>query len=480
MLYKSEKTVLIFDHIMKTGGRTLLNLLTDHFDNFYRIDSFTHWKIFKDDISNGKIKGSLALAGHRIRGIHEYISQSCIYAVLLRDPLSRFLSYYNFDLSRSVITEETSLCDFIKIHQETTYVNHFGNGCAEKAVSSLVNDYSIIGVTENYGGFLQELRDRFDIANTKLSKTNISRKYISRPSDTDIENAQKLLIDDYAIYERAKELSGGSGAQVSMPDEEYQGVEYSESFDVKRFVENGETERNRSKLQSLVIANYYESEGDLLRAEEYHIKYYSEDIFTPEHLLGFYMRHSKEKYVLLAEKLLKGSAEYATVNSETYINRFVNSLIKQVLSVYITEGCSSDSMIDLLETAVATGCRNILSDLAYYIYSKAYDESFLKDERYRTVISSIFSSIFADSRTAAVFGTAEAADIAVCTAEYCGLDIVFFIDDYVFGEKNGKRVYSWDDSLQYIDKADIIIKGPCQKGYPEERKGSKTVKIVAL
>lgn len=72
-------------------------------------------------------------------------------------------------------------------------------------------------------------------------------------------------------------------------------------------------------------------------------------------------------------------------------------------------------------------------------------------------------------RKAAIFGTGKAAEIAYNYCVQNTIEVLYFVDDYIAGEKNGQKVIRWNDFLQKQTEADALIAGRWQKGYLNSR-----------
>ncbi len=81
----------------------------------------------------------------------------------------------------------------------------------------------------------------------------------------------------------------------------------------------------------------------------------------------------------------------------------------------------------------------------------------------------------------AIFGTAEAGNLARIFCKNAGLEIVCFIDDYTKGECAGREIVDFDTfALKYAAQCHVILKGPYQKGEIESRAAQIPIPVLEL
>ena len=94
---------LIFLHLPRTGGTTLRDIL----DKQYPDDVTLENKSLLDtdpnfNVDNKPEKDQFKLVkGHVYFGIHEHINQKCTYFSMMRNPIERTISIYNYIKKRS-------------------------------------------------------------------------------------------------------------------------------------------------------------------------------------------------------------------------------------------------------------------------------------------------------------------------------------------------------------------------------------------
>jgi hypothetical protein len=89
--------VLVFLHLPKTAGRTLLGILERNYGLGAVLGLYD--STFGDEVAAltpeqvGRIR---IIAGHFYFGVHDYLSRPCRYLTFLRDPVERVISHYHF------------------------------------------------------------------------------------------------------------------------------------------------------------------------------------------------------------------------------------------------------------------------------------------------------------------------------------------------------------------------------------------------
>lgn len=95
--------------------------------------------------------------------------------------------------------------------------------------------------------------------------------------------------------------------------------------------------------------------------------------------------------------------------------------------------------------------------------------SFLQKERKKALAWEFFTQFLKKNGVSekpkyrcAIFGAASAGEIALLFCKWQGIDVLYFIDDYVSGEKEGIKVISRANFM--ASECDFILKGCYQKG----------------
>lgn len=178
---------IIFMHIPRTGGTTLMQLLDALFpaDVVYHLNgSIVKLQEFKalGDERKGRIR---ALQGHLCYGIHKWILQACAYATILREPLERTLSEYFYirhgaDDIRGESARKSSIQRAMRTaydgthpgvdNTQTRYASGLGDSVPageckrsdlERAKLNLRDNFAVVGFTEKYDDMMARLNDSF-------------------------------------------------------------------------------------------------------------------------------------------------------------------------------------------------------------------------------------------------------------------------------------------------------------------------------
>jgi hypothetical protein len=227
-----EKQTIIFLHIPKTAGTTLLRILDRH----YRPDqtfSFDNEHLYEDFLSLTRAqKAQLRLLrGHMNFGPHELLPNPVAYFTVLREPIDRVISYYYFirrtpahycyDLitsnNMSLLEFVESKADHMVANAQTRMLSGLALGfdeCTEetleRAKENLQNHFAVVGLMEKFDTTLALLRRAFgwhDIYYRKQNVTANRPRKSQLPSET-IEALLEVNQLDIKLYEYAQRLFG--------------------------------------------------------------------------------------------------------------------------------------------------------------------------------------------------------------------------------------------------------------------------------
>ena len=93
---------LIFLHLPRTGGTTLRDILSKQYSDKVTFENKTLLDTDQNfNVENKSEKGKHKLIkGHVYFGIHEHIIQNCTYFSMMRNPIERVTSVYNYIKNR--------------------------------------------------------------------------------------------------------------------------------------------------------------------------------------------------------------------------------------------------------------------------------------------------------------------------------------------------------------------------------------------
>ncbi|KAF0817853.1 MULTISPECIES: sulfotransferase family 2 domain-containing protein [unclassified Cytobacillus] len=221
-----ENRLLIFVHILKTGGTTLEKILQGQYNNIFltnRTGKMYTQESIKQLFSENMKKNLNCVSGHFPFGIHQLFPRPFTYMTILREPIDRVISLYFFILnnprhSMHRIIKNMSFKDFIFNNRyKHLYVNHqtfWVSGGKEpdlsKAKENLEQYFSIVGITELFNESIFIMKETLGWSNLVVDykRYNVNN---NRPSKKQIpkELIEKLVSDnrlDLELYDYAKKL----------------------------------------------------------------------------------------------------------------------------------------------------------------------------------------------------------------------------------------------------------------------------------
>lgn len=224
----------IFFHIPKTAGTTLHTIVDRQYapEKIYSFGSNAQDSIKAfQELSIEERSNLQFLRGHMPFGLHDYFPQSDEYFTLLRDPVARVVSYYNFILRTPdhylyeiIKSKNMSLFDLMQtdypIMMNDAQVRllsgiwadvGFGKVPAEmleKAKSNLKNYFVVVGITEEFDKTLFLLKEKLRWPSQIFyKKENVTRKKKSQSmSAKTLEIVRRYNQLDQALYQFAKTL----------------------------------------------------------------------------------------------------------------------------------------------------------------------------------------------------------------------------------------------------------------------------------
>ncbi|MFQ6678154.1 MAG: sulfotransferase family 2 domain-containing protein [Fidelibacterota bacterium] len=232
--------IIIFLHLPRTGGTTLRDILSKQYSEAVTFENKTLLDIDHNFIANNKFdKADLKLIkGHVYFGIHEYIPQKCAYFSMMRDPIERVISVYNYVKNRPnhrdhIFIRNMSIEDYVQSGRNLFLDNGQTRLLAgrstslevpfrgmneehlEQAKESIKNHFILVGLNEKYDEtllMLQKLLNwktpTYSIANavkrgksTKVLSPQV-RKLIAKYNQLDLQLYQHVseLFDDHVSH----------------------------------------------------------------------------------------------------------------------------------------------------------------------------------------------------------------------------------------------------------------------------------------
>ena len=226
---------VIFLHIPKTAGTTLHDIIERHYVPgeicTFGADAHAAVEDFKNLSSEERAKIHL-LRGHMAFGLHRYLPGTNDYFTILRDPIDRVVSYYNFILrtpdhylNQIVQSDNMSISDLLQSEMplmmndaQVRLLSGVWGGVAFGKVSTamlgtaeqnLNEFFVVVGITEEFDKTLCLLGDKLNWGSDILyERQNVSQHGMTQrqlPAETVnlIRQANQM---DFALYEYASSL----------------------------------------------------------------------------------------------------------------------------------------------------------------------------------------------------------------------------------------------------------------------------------
>jgi hypothetical protein len=181
------KPVVIFMHIPKTAGNTMLKILYKQYEWGTEIHSTYP---FEELPKMGLPNSNKCIIGHNQFGIHRNLNRPFQYITFLRNPVERVISEYYFTLPYHHLSFEKYL-DFgydYKNYNPNEMQTRWATGQntinLELAKSNLSTYFPIIGITERFAESVFLMKKQFGWGDISYQKQNITP---NRPSVKEIE-----------------------------------------------------------------------------------------------------------------------------------------------------------------------------------------------------------------------------------------------------------------------------------------------------
>ena len=227
---------VIFLHIPKAGGSTLLNIVRRQYnsESIFSVDGKNPLESIKQfqQLPKNDRESTQVVMGHMYFGTHEFLPNSK-YITMLRDPIERIISFYYYVLRNPdhnhynlIASKNLSLKDYVKSgigkqldNGQTRLLSgidaldvEFGS-CSEtileRAKMNLKKYFAVVGITEKFNESLLLMKSKLNWKKSILyKKANVTK---NRPKKLDVAEVEIREIEkqnefDIELYRYAQEL----------------------------------------------------------------------------------------------------------------------------------------------------------------------------------------------------------------------------------------------------------------------------------
>ncbi|WP_035236376.1 hypothetical protein [Desulfobacter vibrioformis] len=212
--FRYGKSVLIFDHIPKCAGTTMLECLRKAFPAFLPLYSAYDWfKVRKHLPAMLNEHGVAALAGHFSWGIHRVISKEvkCHYFTLLREPVSLVQSQLGYQqIMGSHACRGEAIDRWMLEHNFASMTSHISGGPLPPARAKIDSTYAFVGFTHQFDDALDTLTKATGIPLKQPVRRNVSTRQLRARSNV-VDFVKKRGGFDFTLYEHALKRWGKKG-----------------------------------------------------------------------------------------------------------------------------------------------------------------------------------------------------------------------------------------------------------------------------
>ena len=225
-----SQPVLIFLHLPKTAGSTLLRIIEQQYNSDAVLELYT--SSFGEELKSiprGQLAEKRLITGHFYFGVHTHIPGPATYITLLRDPIDRIISHYYFvqrnpthylyaSTREMNLQEYVKFCDRAEPNNDQTrllagidYASNSGNCSPEMlpvAKQNLREHFTVAGITEEFDRSMLLMKRIFGWKTPFYVKQNVTRQ---RPSKEQISKETLRVIQEFndldiELYHHGKAL----------------------------------------------------------------------------------------------------------------------------------------------------------------------------------------------------------------------------------------------------------------------------------
>lgn len=219
--------VLIFLHLPKTAGSTLLHVLERQYGSDAVLGLYeSRFGEETATLTSEQIGRTRVIAGHFYFGVHEYLPGKCSYLTFLRDPVERVVSHYHFvrrqpehylheAASAMSMTEYVQFCGKAEPNNDQTRLLA-GAGMASRdgtcapdmlpAAKRNLDSHAVVGLTEAFDASLVLMRHIFGWGRPLYVRQNVREERLGihvSADEREVIRAYNAL--DVELYRDARE-----------------------------------------------------------------------------------------------------------------------------------------------------------------------------------------------------------------------------------------------------------------------------------
>ena len=228
----NDDEILIFLHLMKTGGTTLFRLIDQHYSEkqtFHYIPKKEGHQIVNLEEKLASKKSSIKfIHGHTKFGFHKHLHQPAQYITMLREPISRVVSLYYFthhNPNRDIPPHKhcPTLSSYLDTHLKAFNNNQtraiagpqavkvpFGEEPPEmlELAKQNLEQFLMVGITERFDESVIVLKYTLGLQHILYSRINENsqRPTLDKIAIADIERIQEYNTLDLQLYDYANKL----------------------------------------------------------------------------------------------------------------------------------------------------------------------------------------------------------------------------------------------------------------------------------
>lgn len=177
---EDRRRLVCFVHVEKAAGMTLHGIFRNNWPAGYL--TLTPWELWSNEPGSELTPGELrwllnalpwtrGVGGHTVRsylGYGEAVRRPVAYVTVLRDPVSRYISHYNYQ--REVMGKGWTIESFLREPRFDNFMTRriAGSSDVERAKRELRDRFSFVGLVERYDESLLLMRDRLGLPGMDL------------------------------------------------------------------------------------------------------------------------------------------------------------------------------------------------------------------------------------------------------------------------------------------------------------------------